>query len=262
VKSAVRAAVGAILVTGAISATVTVATAKPKPPLSTESASTAASYTDRAIKAEQEAINALDDHKILTASREAKLGTVYIGETFIALENHDVGDSGKTQNFAGAAHTLDQSVDSDLLKAQSANGKQQDALIKDATSKLERALVFKHQVEVFFLNYFPSEPAPPSAPEPGPLTVCVFITNNGSTSTENVHVRDPHAGGMTGTVTFNGQGVNQTNPITLDPNGSAITPFPVSVFGTATIGVMVGPQSASTTFTLGAGNDITTSDCP
>jgi hypothetical protein len=64
VKSAVRAAVGANLVTGAISVTVTAATAKPKPPFSKESAS----YADRAIKAEQRAINALDDHKILTTS--------------------------------------------------------------------------------------------------------------------------------------------------------------------------------------------------
>lgn len=232
-----------------------------KPPMAQDEADRAESYAKRAITSEQRAISALDDHKILTASKEAKLGTIYINETFIALGNHDVGDDGQAANFAGAAHTLDQSVDSDLLKAQGAKGKHQDALIKDAMKKLKKALAFKEEVVTFFVGYTPPETTT-TAPAPGPLTVCVFIANNGSTSTENVHVRDPNAGGASGSVTFNGQGLNQTNPITLDASGSAITSFTVSNFGTATIGAMVGSQSASTTFTLNSSTDNNSaSDC-
>ena len=234
-----------------------------KPPLSQESADRAGTYAKRAIKAEERAISALDDHKIITATKEARLGTIYIGETSLSLGNHDEGDGGKAANFAGAAHTLDGSADNDLLKAQNTKGKEQDALIKDATNKLKKALVFKEEVRIFLDNYAPPEATTTTEPAPGPLTVCVFITNNGSTSTENVHVRDPLAGGASGMVTFVGQGLNQTNPITLDANGSAITSFTVSTLGSATIGAMVGSQSATTTFTLDTETDNSNkTDCP
>jgi hypothetical protein len=234
-----------------------------KPPLSQEEASRAENYLKRAITSEQRAINALDDHKILTASKEAKLGTVYINETSIALGNHDVGDNGLEENLANQANALDRDANRELLEAQKAKGKHQDALIKAATRNLKEALVFKEEVRTFFENYTPPEETTTTEPAPGPLTVCMFITNNGSTSTESAHVRDPNAGGASGTVTFNGQGLNQTNPITLDAGGSVITSFTVSTFGTATINAMVGPQSASTTFTLNSSTDNNSaSDCP
>jgi len=40
-------------------------------------------------------------------------------------------------------------------------------------------------------------------------------------------------------VLFNGQGLNMTNQITLDPNGGAVSPFTVGVFGTSSITITV-----------------------
>jgi hypothetical protein len=109
-------------------------------------------------------------------------------------------------------------------------------------------------------------PAPKPAPEPGPLQGCVFITNNGNTSTENVKVSDPGGAGRSGTVLFLGQGLNTTNQITLDANGGAVSPFTVGVFGTSSITVTVdGPSGSHQTlmfpFTLNQENDVTGTDC-
>lgn len=107
-----------------------------------------------------------------------------------------------------------------------------------------------------------------SAPTPtyGPLGACVFVTNNGNSSTETVKVTDPGAAGFSGTVNFNGQGLNQTSSFTFPSNASAFLPFNVGVFGSATITVNVAPpsgppQSLSFPFVLGESNDVTTTDC-
>jgi len=107
-----------------------------------------------------------------------------------------------------------------------------------------------------------------SAPTPtyGPLGACVFVTNNGNTSTETVKVTDPGAAGFPGTVNFNGQGLNQTSSFTFPSNTTAFLPFNVGVFGPSTITVNVMPpggpvQTESFQFLLGESNDKTTTDC-
>jgi len=109
-------------------------------------------------------------------------------------------------------------------------------------------------------------PTPTPPPEPGPLGGCVFVTNNGSTSTENVKVSDPGGAGLHGSVLFLGQGLNMTNPITLDGSGGAVSPFTVGVFGTSTITITITGaggklQTLALPFTLGQSNDVTTTDC-
>ena len=113
-----------------------------------------------------------------------------------------------------------------------------------------------------------AQPAPPPPPTPvfGPLGACVFVTNNGNSSTETVKVTDPGAAGFPGTVNFNGQGLNQTSSFTFPSNATAFLPFNVGVFGTSTITVNVMPpggpaQTDSFTFLLGESNDKTTTDC-
>ena len=106
-------------------------------------------------------------------------------------------------------------------------------------------------------------PPPPTA---GPLTWCMFVTNNGSSSTENLKLSDPGAGGDKGTVTFNGQGVDQTTPFTFPSSGVVVTPFVVFNFGTATVtfNVMLADgttQTLTAQATLDAGNDTTSADC-
>jgi hypothetical protein len=98
----------------------------------------------------------------------------------------------------------------------------------------------------------------------GPVEGCVFVTNNGNDSTENVDVYDKGAGGMKGTVNFNGQGLNQTTAFKLNSSGMAVVPFTVTTFGTSTITVFVKsipPMHYSLQFTLGSGNDVTTTSC-
>jgi len=107
--------------------------------------------------------------------------------------------------------------------------------------------------------------APPS-PTAGPLAWCVFITNNGNSSTESVKLSDPGAGGAKGAVTMNGQGLNQTTPFTFPANPIVVVPFNVTAFGTSTFTVDVIPpsgpaQTLTFPFTLDAGNDVTTTDC-
>ena len=110
----------------------------------------------------------------------------------------------------------------------------------------------------------PTPPAP--TPQVGPLGACVFVTNNGNSSTETVKITDPGAGGFPGTVNFNGQGLNQTSSFTFPSNATAFVPFNVGVFGTSTITVTVMPpagpgQTESFPFTLATSNDLTTTDC-
>ena len=93
----------------------------------------------------------------------------------------------------------------------------------------------------------------------------MFITNSNA-STENVKVGDPGGANPTGSVLFNGQGLNMTSPITLDANGGAISPFTVGSFGTSSITITVaGPggqtQMLTIPFTLDQGTDVTTTDC-
>lgn len=99
--------------------------------------------------------------------------------------------------------------------------------------------------------------------KPSHLEGCVAITNNGNDSTENVKVLDTGAGGTKGSVHFNGQGLDKMTPFKLSSNGTAVVPFTVTTFGSATITVSLAsspPMTYTIQFTLGSGNDVT-GDC-
>ncbi|HTZ06579.1 MAG TPA: hypothetical protein VMB53_12645 [Gaiellaceae bacterium] len=102
----------------------------------------------------------------------------------------------------------------------------------------------------------------PPAPQLGPLAACVFVTNNGSTSTETVKASYPGGAGRSGTIRFNGQGLDQTNQVTFGPGATATSPFLVTRFGMSAI-TLTFPGSAplTITFDLESGNDVTTTDC-
>lgn len=109
-----------------------------------------------------------------------------------------------------------------------------------------------------------AKPKKPKKPKLGPLEGCVFVTNNGNTSTENIDVFDKGAGGMKGTIHFSGDGLDQTTPFKLGSNGMAVVPFTVTQFGASTITVnlaSIPPMHYSLNFTLGAGNDVTQTSC-
>jgi hypothetical protein len=231
-----------------------------------EQAAANAKLVEEGIADERAAIKAIDHHRVLTALNKAKAGKLGIDLPTTQLAGHDWGagsdDAYKTGEDANA---LDKDVISDLEEATTAKGKEQTKLLADARKKLLKAIDLKKKVLLFFTTYT----APPTttttvpAPSVGPLTVCIFITNNGSTSTENVHIRDPGADGMPGTVTFNGPGiVDQRATFTIPAGGSLILPTVVSSFGSSTVDVTVGSQVASTSFDLNSSTDVTKSDCP
>jgi hypothetical protein len=105
---------------------------------------------------------------------------------------------------------------------------------------------------------------PKHKPKIGPLEGCVFITNNGNSSTENIEVLDKGAGGMKGTIQFNGDGLDKTSPFTLGSNGMVVVPFTVTQFGSSTITVdlkSIPPMHYSLNFNLGSANDVTQTSC-
>ena len=112
----------------------------------------------------------------------------------------------------------------------------------------------------------PQPPAPAPTPIFGPLGACIFVTNNGSSSTETVKLTDPGAAGFPGSVNFNGQGLNLTSTFTVPANATVFVPFNVGIFGNSTITATVNPPGAAPQtkvfeFLLGESNDKTTTDC-
>jgi len=74
----------------------------------------------------------------------------------------------------------------------------------------------------------------------GPLKACVDVTPTGSTTIENVKILDIGATGLRGTVTFNGQGVNNmSEPFVISTTGLTATPYVVTQPGTSTITISV-----------------------
>lgn len=241
-----------------------------KPPYTEEQAADLARTVDAAIAAERSAVKAIGRHRIITALSGATEGRNELSRAANSLATHDHSDDPNVGNQAEEAIGLDGEAMKDLDAAKtSKDASVQERLLDSAKKALTQALALKKKVFVYFDTYTPpatTTTTPPPATA-GPLSVCVFVTNNGSTSTENVHIRDPGAGGWGGTVTFNGQGLSQTNHITIGSDGSVITPFTVSTFGMATIMTSINtpsgtPQTNTTTFTLDTDNDKTTSDCP
>ena len=234
-------------------------------PLTQEQATLGGNNVHAAITHERKALKAIKRHRIATALTEAHLGQDSLLAGMHLLRNNDAGQDGvDAYHDSTSADELDSDAIKDLQTANVETGAAQDKALADAKKKLTAAIPLKTKVLTFFESYTPPDTTTSTAtpPQAGPLSECVFVTNNGSTSTENVQVRDPNAGGRSGTVTFNGQGVNQTTPFTLDANGSFVVPVLVTTFGTSTITTMVGSQTVSTTFTLDTSTDKTTDHCP
>lgn len=135
---------------------------------------------------------------------------------------------------------------------------------QEALADIALAIKQKHQALLEIQAAVTTPPTP--TPTVGPLGACVFITNNGSTTTENVKVSDPGGADLTGSVLFSGQGLNTTNQIHLDANGGAVSPFTVNIFGMSSITITVTDangqlQTLTIPFTLDQSNDVTISDC-
>ena len=136
------------------------------------------------------------------------------------------------------------------------------SVIKKIVAQLTIAIAAKKRALTLMSEITLTAPAAPV----GPLEGCVIVVNNGSTSNENIKIFDAGGGGLPGMVNFNGQGLNQNSMFHLDPTGTAVSPFTVGVFGPATVSITVTEangqtQTLSFGFTLGQGNDVTTTDC-
>jgi hypothetical protein len=235
------------------------------PPLTSDELTRYQKEVETAVAQEREAINLV--YKNTHKSQSDAADKV----TFSHQGLYDAKESFKGSSFTGnspvpdldTAYDIDSHVESELRTTMSDHyGKPfTKPFIKKIVAQLTLTIAAKKKglalIDLITVT------APPA---PGPLEGCVFVVNNGSTSTENVKIVDPGGGGFLGTVTFNGQGVNQSKPFTLDSSGTSVTPFTVGEFGSSTIGATVtGPggqtQSLSFPFTLNGSNDVTASDC-
>jgi hypothetical protein len=72
------------------------------------------------------------------------------------------------------------------------------------------------------------------------------VTPTGSTTVENVKILDIGGTGLKGTVTFNGQGENSTEPFDISTTGLTATPFVVTQPGTSTITISVALPGGKT----------------
>jgi hypothetical protein len=121
-------------------------------------------------------------------------------------------------------------------------------------------------------SHVTSTPTPSSTPggstaSIGPLEACVDVSAGGSVTVENVEVLDAGATGLKGTVTFDGQGIDLTDPILFSTTGLTAAPFVVSKPGTATITITVPlpggtSQHLTLTSTLGSGAKTSTGCAP
>ncbi len=142
--------------------------------------------------------------------------------------------------------------------------KKRDRNVGEIKAMIEQALRFKwtaHSHLMAIANTAPTvTPTTPVAPKPAAVEACVSVENKGTSSNELVHILEPGGAGAKGTVNFNGQGVNQTQPFTLGSDGTGVVSFPVTTFGAAVITIdvtFVNGQvvSLSFGFTLSAAND-------
>ena len=223
---------------------------------------------EKAIADEKAALKAIARHRVLSAFSASKSAFDALDDVSKSIDAHDHSDDPDVSSQAATATQLDRDSVNELNAARTEKEPAEQNDLDSAKKKLTQAIPLKKKILVYFESYTPpASTTTTGAPSAGPLTVCVYVTNNGSTSTENVHIRDPGAGGWRGTVMFVGQGLSQTNQVTIGSDGSVITPFTVSQFGMATINTSINtpsgtPQTNTTTFTLDTDNDKTTSDCP
>ena len=229
-----------------------------QPPLTKAEAAKARRHIESAIELEHEA-----GHEVA----DAQAARLKLSISALALSAaHSVLDPTSADAAASAVANAAESDGKaiDFLKEEPQTKKTR----REALADIALATKQKHTALTKIAAALAAETPPPPkpAPEPGPLGGCVFITNNGNTSTENVKVSDPGGAGRSGSVLFLGQGLNTTNQITLDANGGAISPFTVGIFGTSSITITVdGAGGAKQTlmfpFTLNQGNDVTGTDC-
>jgi hypothetical protein len=229
-----------------------------QPPLTKAAAAKATRHLRDAIELEHEAGHEIADAE--AARLKLGISALALSAAFDALD----GTSAQA-----AAEAVGNAADSDTRAiAFLKKSPQTKKTRREALADIALATKQKHTALAKIAAALAAETPPPPkpAPQPGPLEGCVFITNNGTTSTENVKVSDPGGAGRSGSVLFLGQGLNTTNQITLDANGGASSPFTVGVFGTSSITITVfGTNGSNQTlmfpFTLNQGNDVTGTDC-
>jgi hypothetical protein len=189
------------------------------------------------------------------------------------FENEIAGSGGKLVHVAIVGRLYD---DEDSLAANSAvtaaikddNAARDEGKKKHPNVHRMRALITSALHWKAVASQHLSALASPPAPKPaiGPLAACVFVTNNGASSTETIKVVDPGAAGAPGSVLFDGQGVNQRSTFTVPANATILVPVNVGTFGTSMVTVTVSPngsavQTESFPFTLSSDNDVTQTDC-
>lgn len=228
------------------------------PALTKAAAAKARSHLQSAIELEHEAGHEVADAE--AARLKLAISALALSAAFDALEGTSATAAASAVGNAAASDTKAL----DFLKQDPQTKKTRREALADIALATKQKHVALEKIAAALAAE--TAPAPKPAPKPGPLEGCVFITNNGNTSTENVKVSDPGGAGRMGTVLFTGQGLNATNPVTLDASAGAISPFTVGTFGTSTITITVdGPGGVNQTltfpFTLDQGNDVTASDC-
>lgn len=251
-------AAGVAILAFAVVASMSSARPSAHPPLTKSAAAKATRHIQSAIELEHEA-----GHEIADAgAARLKLGisALALSAAFSALDGTSA--TAAADAVGNAAESDTKAIDF-LKKEPQATKTRREALADIALATKQKHVALEKIAAALEAE---TPPAPKPAPAPGPLEGCVFITNNGNTSTENVKVSDPGGAGRSGSVFFTGQGVNMTDPFTLDANGGAISPFNVGVFGTSAITITVaGPGGSNQTlmfpFTLDQAGDVTATDC-
>ncbi|HVN62306.1 MAG TPA: hypothetical protein VMT59_13670 [Gaiellaceae bacterium] len=166
---------------------------------------------------------------------------------YVKLEASDYDDAHSKKVHSYGGHALDEDI-SALKEAMKAHPN-----IARIRKLMGLAMEFK-QVALTNLQVLatpppppPTPPPPPPTPQPGQIYGCFFVTNNGNTSTVNNEFTEANAGGFSGTMNFNGDGVNQTFPFTFPAgsNPSTIVQVPIGQLGAAAVTVIVNVPGGS-----------------
>jgi hypothetical protein len=90
----------------------------------------------------------------------------------------------------------------------------------------------------------------------GALKVCVYVTVNDSTPTENIKVLAAGAAGDRGAFVLKGSAANVTTHFTVRKNGTAFTSFNGTTSGNERITITLGPRTRVINLTIPAGTNI------
>jgi len=90
----------------------------------------------------------------------------------------------------------------------------------------------------------------------GALKLCVYITLNDTTPTENVKVLAPGAAGQHGSFVLKGSAANMTTRFKVRRFGLAFTSFPVTGPGAEHVTVTLGSQTRALNLTLPKGSNV------